>query len=109
NGRFEILQIHTRGMPLAEDVDLMRLAEITHGFVGADIEALAKEAAMSSLRRILPSIDYEKADIPYDELLSMNVSMGNFLDALKEVEPSAIREVFVEVPDVTWNDIGGLE
>lgn len=109
NGRLEILQIHTRGMPLAQDVDLPRLAEITHGFVGADLEALAKEAAMASLRQLLPSIDYEKAQIPYDLLLSMNVSMENFLDALKEVEPSAIREIFVEVPDVTWDDIGGLD
>lgn len=108
-GRMEILAIHTRGMPLSEDVDLHRVAEITHGFVGADLEALTKEAAMSSLRQILPKINFGMADIPYDRLLEMDVHMDNFLEALKEVEPSAIREVFVEVPDVTWEDIGGLE
>ena len=108
-GRYEILQIHSRGMPLATDVDLHRLAEITHGFVGADLEALTKEAAMASLREILPHIDMEMAEIPYDRLLSMDVRMEHFIEALKEIEPSAIREVFVEVPDVTWDDVGGLE
>ena len=108
-GRYEILQIHSRRMPLAPDVDLHRLAEITHGFVGADLEALTKEAAMASLREILPHIDMEMAEIPYDRLLSMDVRMEHFIDALKEIEPSAIREVFVEVPDVTWADVGGLE
>ncbi len=108
-GRYEILQIHSRGMPLAADVDLHRLAEITHGFVGADLEALTKEAAMASLREILPHIDMEMAEIPYDRLLSMDVRMEHFMEALKEIEPSAIREVFVEVPDVTWADVGGLE
>ncbi len=109
NGRLEILQIHTRGMPLTEDVDLEKLAEITHGFVGADLEALAREAAMSALRKILPNIDFELADIPYETLMKLEVTMDNFLDAMKEVEPSAIREVFVEVPDVKWEDVGGLE
>ena len=108
-GRYEILQIHSRGMPLAADVDLHRLADITHGFVGADLEALTKEAAMASLREILPHIDMEMAEIPYDRLLSMDVRMEHFIEALKEIEPSAIREVFVEVPDVTWADVGGLE
>lgn len=108
-GRYEILQIHSRGMPLAADVDLHRLADITHGFVGADLEALTKEAAMASLREILPHIDMEMAEIPYDRLLSMDVRMEHFIEALKEIEPSAIREVFVEVPDVTWDDVGGLE
>ncbi|MEK7196364.1 MAG: AAA family ATPase, partial [Nitrospirota bacterium] len=98
NGRLSILYIHTRGMPLAEDVDLERLAEITHGFVGADLEALAREAAMSALRKILPTIDFELADIPYETLMGLQVTMDNFLEALKEVEPSAIREFFVEVP-----------
>ena len=107
--RLEILQIHTRGMPLAEDVDLEALAGITHGFVGADLEALAREAAMSSLRKILPKIDYEMADIPYETLMELEVSRGNFLEAMKEIEPSAIREVFVEVPDTKWTDVGGLE
>ncbi len=109
NGRLEIIQIHTRGMPLAEDVNLERLAEITHGFVGADLEALAREAAMSALRKILPKINFEMADIPYETLAKLEVTMDNFQEALKEVEPSAIREVFVEVPDVKWEDVGGLE
>jgi transitional endoplasmic reticulum ATPase len=120
NGRLEILQIHTRGMPLAEDagpvrnrisngVNLEKLAEITHGFVGADLEALAREAAMVALRKILPKIDFEMADIPYETLMTLEVTMDNFLEAMKEVEPSAIREVFVEVPDVKWEDVGGLE
>jgi len=109
NGRLEILQIHTRGMPLAAEVSLEKLAEITHGFVGADLEALAREAAMSALRNILPKIDLEMAEIPYETLMKLEVIMDNFRDALKEVEPSAIREVFVEVPNVKWNDIGGLE
>ena len=109
NGRLEILGIHTRGMPLAEDVTIGKLAEITHGFVGADLEALAREAAMSALRNILPKIDFEMQDIPYETLMKLEVTMDNFLEAMKEVEPSAIREVFVEVPDVKWSDVGGLE
>ncbi|MCG2676374.1 AAA family ATPase, partial [bacterium] len=109
NGRLEILQIHTRGMPLAEGVSLEKLAEITHGFVGADLEALAREAAMSALRKILPKVDFELAQIPYETLLELQVTMDNFLEALKEIEPSAIREVFIEVPDVKWEDVGGLE
>lgn len=108
-GRMQILQIHTRGMPLAEDVSLQKLADITHGFVGADLEALAREAAMSALRKILPKIDFEMADIPYEALMELDVTMDNFLEAMKEVEPSAIREVFVEVPDVKWEDVGGLD
>lgn len=120
NGRLHILQIHTRGMPLSGEtsqgsgaasngVDLEKLAEITHGFVGADLEALAREAAMSALRKILPNIDFEMDEIPYETLLKLEVTMDDFYDAMKEVEPSAIREVFVEVPDVRWNDVGGLE
>jgi transitional endoplasmic reticulum ATPase len=109
NGRLEILEIHTRGMPLAKDVDVEKLAAITHGFVGADLEALAREAAMSALRKILPKIDFELSDIPYETLLKLEITMDNFLEALKEIEPSAIREVFVEVPDVKWSDVGGLE
>jgi len=108
-GRLEILEIHTRGMPLATDVSLGKLAEITHGFVGADLEALAREGAMTALRKILPKIDYELAEIPYELLMHLEVSMDNFYDAMKEVEPSAIREVFVEVPDVKWEDVGGLD
>jgi transitional endoplasmic reticulum ATPase len=109
NGRLEILQIYTRGMPLSEDVSLQKLADITHGFVGADIEALAREAAMSALRKILPKIDFELADIPYETLMELQVTMDNFLEAMKEVEPSAIREFFIEVPDVKWDDVGGLD
>jgi transitional endoplasmic reticulum ATPase len=108
-GRLEILEIHTRGMPLAKDVDVEKLAGITHGFVGADLEALAREAAMSALRKIMPKIDFELSDIPYETLLKLEVTMDNFFEALKEIEPSAIREVFVEVPDVKWSDVGGLE
>ena len=108
-GRLEILSIHTRGMPLAEDVQLTKLAEITHGFVGADLGALAREAAMSALRKILPEIDFQMEEIPYETLMQLQVTMADFLEAMKEVEPSAIREVFVEVPDVRWSDVGGLD
>ncbi|MEM2735615.1 MAG: AAA family ATPase, partial [Candidatus Bathyarchaeia archaeon] len=107
-GRLEILQIHTRGMPLAEDVDLGRLADITHGFVGADLEALCKEAAMRALRRVLPSLDLEAESIPAEVLNKITVTMGDFNEALKDVEPSAMREVLVEVPQVKWSDIGDL-
>src|SRR3989475_3523837 len=109
NGRLDILQIHTRGMPLAEDVDLKRLADVTHGFVGADLEALAKEAAIRALRRILPEINLEAEKIPVEVLNKIIVRMSDFQEALKEVEPSAMREVLVEVPDIKWGDIGGLE
>ena len=109
NGRLQILQIHIRGMPVAAGVDLERLAEITHGFVGADLEALCREAAMITLRKILPDVDFAKARIPYEQLLELEVTMDSFLAALAEVEPSAIREVFIEVPDVRWEDVGGLE
>ncbi|MFQ5795057.1 MAG: AAA family ATPase [Candidatus Bipolaricaulia bacterium] len=108
-GRLEILRIHTRGMPLADDVDLNRLADITHGFVGADLEALCREAAMRALRQILPDLDLESGAIPYEVLFNLRVMRSDFEDALKEIEPSAIREVFIETPDVTWDDIGGLE
>ena len=107
-GRKEILQIHTRGMPLAEDVDLDELADITHGFVGADLEALCKEAAMNALRKVLPKIDLEEESIPPEILESLEVTREDFLEAWKMMEPSALREVYVEVPDVRWDDIGGL-
>ncbi len=107
NGRLEILEIHSRGMPLASDVNMPHLAEITHGFVGADLEALCREAAMICLRRILPDIDFAMAGIPYEQLAKLEVGMADFTTALREVEPSAIREVFVEVPDVKWEDVGG--
>ena len=107
-GRNEILEIYSRGMPLAEDVDLARLAEITHGFVGADLEALCREAAMLCLRQIMGEINFALVGIPYEKLAQLTVTMDHFLAALREIEPSAIREVFVEVPDVRWQDIGGL-
>ncbi len=108
NARLEILQIHTRGMPLAKDVNLEKLADMTHGFVGADLEALCKEAAMRALRRVLPEIDLEAETIPPEVLAKLEVTMKDFLDALKDIEPSALREVLVEVPNVRWSDIGGL-
>ena len=107
-GRQSILEIHSRGMPLRKDVDMNRLAAITHGFVGADLEALCREAAMICLRDLLPDIDFSLAKIPYERLAKLEVCMDHFLAALREVEPSAIREVFVEVPDVRWSDVGGL-
>jgi transitional endoplasmic reticulum ATPase len=108
-GRKEILQIHTRGMPLAEDVNLDRYADITHGFVGADLEALCKEAAMSALRGVLPKINLEEKTIPPEILERLKVTKEDFDNALKVVEPSAMREVLVEVPEVRWTEIGGLE
>jgi len=108
NGRKEILQIHTRGMPMSKDVNLDELADITYGFVGADLMALAREAAMNALRRYLPEIDLEKP-IPVDMLEKMEVTGEDFRNAHRGIEPSAMREFFVEIPKVTWNDIGGLE
>lgn len=109
NSRHEILMIHTRGMPLADDVDLKKLSNIAHGFVGADLSSLAKEAAMRALRRILPEIDLEVASIPVEILNKLHVTQNDFMDALMEIEPSALREVFIEVPDVVFDDIGGLD
>ena len=109
DGRMEILQVHTRGMPLADGVDLDQYAESTHGFVGADLESLAKEGAMNALRRLRPQLDLEQEQIDADVLESMRVTEEDLKEALKGIEPSALREVFVEVPDVTWEDVGGLE
>ena len=109
HGRLEILDVHTRGMPLAEDVNLVRISELTHGFVGADLEALSREAAMVTLREIFPSIDFQLEEIPYDTLMNLQVTMDDFMEARKEVDPSAIREVFTEIPDVKWSDVGGLD
>ncbi|HIH62252.1 MAG TPA: CDC48 family AAA ATPase [Methanobacteriales archaeon] len=106
--RKEILEIHTRGMPLADDVDLDELAEITHGFVGADLESLCKEAAMRVLRRVLPEIKVDE-EIPKEVLKKMIVTKEDFKNALKDIQPSALREVLVQVPNVTYDDIGGLE
>ncbi len=108
DGRKEILQVHTRNMPLAEGIDLDEYAENTHGFVGADLESLAKESAMHALRRIRPDLDLESDEIDADVLNSIQVTENDFKQALKGIEPSALREVFVEVPDVTWADVGGL-
>lgn len=108
DGRKEILQIHTRGMPLATDVELKEYARLSHGFVGADLMAVAREAAMSSLRKILPKIDLDKP-IPTEILDSLQITDDDFQNALRMVEPSAMREVLVEVPNVKWDDIGGLE
>ena len=108
-GRLEVLEIHSRGMPLAEDVNLGRLAEVTHGYVGADLAALCREAAMVCLRSLIPDIDFGVAEIPYEKLQSLTVDMSHFEEALKQVEPSAIREIFTEIPTVTWKDVGGLK
>jgi len=107
-GRLEILMIHTRGMPLEKDVTLDRIADITHGFVGADLAALARESAMRALRRYLPEIEFGKP-IPTEILEKMRVTAQDFQDALREIEPSALREVFVEIPKATWQDVGGLD
>jgi len=107
--RYEILQIHTRGMPLAEDVDLRKLAEITHGYTGADLAALCRETAMKALRRYLPQINLEEERIPPNVLEKMEVRMEDFLNAYKEITPTAMREVYIEVPAVHWSDIGGLD
>jgi len=108
DGRHEILLIHTRGMPLSKKVDLRLIAERTHGFVGADVEALAKEAAMLSIREILPKIDLDKP-IPMEILDKIEIKMENFIDALTSIEPSALREVLIQQPTETWEDVGGLE
>ncbi len=109
DGRKEILQIHTRGMPLDDEVDLDELSNNTHGYVGADLAALAREAAMNSLREILPEIDLEEREIPSEVLDKLKVTEENFRKARQQVEPSAMREVLVRVPDTRWDDVGGLE
>jgi transitional endoplasmic reticulum ATPase len=106
--RLEVLQIHTRGMPLSKDVNQEKLADVTHGFVGADLAALAREAAMRAIRRVLPEIDLEVGSIPVETLNKIEVNNDDFLAALREMDPSAMREVMVESPNVHWDDIGGL-
>ena len=106
--RLEVLQIHTRGMPLSKDVNQEKLADVTHGFVGADLAALAREAGMRAIRRVLPEIDLEVESIPAETLNKIEVNNDDFLDALREMEPSAMREVMVESPNVHWDEIGGL-
>ncbi len=107
-GRREILAIHTRGMPLGEGVDLQELARTTHGFVGADLAALTREAAIETVRRIMPKLDLDERTIPPEVLAELCVERSDFVAALKRVQPSAMREVMVELPKVGWSDIGGL-
>ena len=109
DGRLEILEIHTRGMPLADDVDLKWLADKTHGYAGADLSALTKEAAMAALRRVLPDVDLEAEEIPREVLNSILVTKDDFKNALKDMQPSTMREVLIEKPNVKWEDIGALE
>ncbi|MGI0091514.1 MAG: CDC48 family AAA ATPase [Nitrososphaerales archaeon] len=108
-GRFEILQIHTRHMPLTEEVDLEKLSSVTHGFVGADLEGLCKEAAMKTLRRVLPELKLEEDKLTPEFLSKLHVTNDDFQNALKDIMPSAMREVYIETPDVRWADIGGLD
>ncbi|MBH0111673.1 CDC48 family AAA ATPase [Novosphingobium sp. YJ-S2-02] len=109
SGRREILAIHTRGMPLGKGIDLKELARTTHGFVGADIAALSREAAIEAVRRIMPKLDLEARTIPPEVLETLSVERDDFIEALKRVQPSAMREVMVQVPDIGWADIGGLD
>ncbi|TLX99690.1 MAG: AAA family ATPase, partial [Thaumarchaeota archaeon] len=108
-GRLDILLIHTRGMPLTQDVSLESIAKVTHGFVGADLESLSKEAAMRSLRRVLPEINLEQSNIPAEILNRIKVTKQDFDEVLRDVQPSAMREVLVQRPNVRWEDIGGLQ
>ena len=108
DGRFDILSIHTRGMPINKKVNLKQISKTTHGFVGADLEVLSKEAAMRSLRRTLPEIDLDEDKISSEILQKIEITSDDFWEALKEVRPSALREVQVEIPDVNWDDVGGL-
>jgi transitional endoplasmic reticulum ATPase len=108
-GRREILQVHVRGMPLDEDVKIEEMADTTHGFSGADLAALGRESAMRALRRFLPKLDLNKQVIPANVLKSLRVNKSDFYDAMKEITPSALREVYVEVPEVHWSEVGGLE
>ncbi len=107
--RREILEIHARGMPLAGDVDLRELADTTHGFTGADLNAFCREAAMAALRRQLPGLGRDSAPVTHDALMAMEVGMADFTDALAEVEPSGLREVAVDIPNVRWDEVGGLD
>ena len=108
-GRFEIIQIHTRGMPLSEDVNLIRTSEFTHGYTGADLEALSREAAMKALRRYLPQIDLDEKRIPHEVLDQMVVNNQDIQDAFREITPTAMREVYIETPNVPWDHVGGLD
>ena len=109
NGREEIINIHTRGMPISDDFDIGWLLDNSYGFVGADISALVRESAMKALRRYLPEIDLDEEHIPPEVLEKMEVTMSDFRQAIKEIEPSALREIYLEVPEVSWDEVGGLE
>jgi len=108
DGRLDILQIHSRGMPLADNINLEQFANVTHGFVGADLESLSKESAMRSLRRELPKINMEQSKIPIEVLNKIKITNNDFEDALKDIQPSALREIQIQKPNVSWEDIGGL-
>ena len=108
DGRYDILQIHTRGMPMVDDINLEQFAKITHGFVGADLESLSKEAAMRALRRELPNINMEQSKIPIEVLNKIKITDDDFENALKDIQPSAMREIQIQRPNVSWEDIGGL-
>ena len=108
NGRKEIIDVHTRGMPISDDFDVDWILDNSYGFVGADISALSREAAMKALRRYLPEIDLEEDTIPPEVLEKMEVNMSDFKLAIREIEPSALREIYVEIPEVSWSEIGGL-
>jgi transitional endoplasmic reticulum ATPase len=108
-GRLEILEIHTRGMPLTEDVNLNSISRVTHGFVGADLESVCREAAMRALRNVLPEINLEESKIPIETLNKIKITAQDFQSALKDVQPSALREVYVQRPNIKWTDIGGLD
>jgi len=108
-GRLQVLNIHTRGMPLDKKVDLKKISKTTHGFVGADLEVLCKEAAMRSLRRILPEINLDEEKVSKEILQKIKITSEDFTDALKEVRPSALREVLVQIPNISWDDVGGLD
>ena len=109
DGRLEVLHIHTRGMPISEDIDLKELASELHGYTGADIKSLCREAAMKSIRRYLPEIDLETERIPAEVLQAMEIKLIDFYDAMHEVVPTAMREFYVERPKVWWTDVGGLD
>ena len=107
-GRREIVDIHTRGMPISDDFEIDWVLENTYGFVGADINALVREAAMKALRRYLPDIDLDEEEIAPEVLEKMEVQMNDFKEAIKDIEPSALREIYVEIPEVSWDQVGGL-
>ena len=109
DGRLEILNIHTKGMPLGPDVDLKRISRLTHGFVGADLEVLTKEAAMRSLRRLIPQVNIDQSPVPQDLLNKITILDSDFNNALKDVTPSAIREFSIQKPTVKWSEVGGLD